>query len=118
MDNIHPLVLKVAGKLVPVAIGGIAAHVKFLVNQLRDSEECARWQYIITSFFYQAVGHPTYRFEERTICFCVPHKFRVKVANIFILRSGCIRQNHWSGSGWLAPVCAWYCSPTGRTVRG
>ena len=84
MDDIHPLVLKVAGKLVPVAIGGMAAVVKFLVNQLRDSEECGGWQYIMTSFFYQAVGHPTYRFEERTICFCVPDKFRVKVPNIFI----------------------------------
>ena len=40
MDDIHPLVLKVAGKLVPVAIGGMAADVNFLVNQLRDSEEC------------------------------------------------------------------------------
>ena len=40
MDDIHPLVLKVAAKLVPVAIGGMAADVKFPVNQLRDSEEC------------------------------------------------------------------------------
>ena len=38
MDDIHPLVLKVAGKLVPVAIGGMAADVEFLVNQLRDSD--------------------------------------------------------------------------------
>ena len=51
MDDIHPLVLKVAAKLVPVAIGGMAADVKFLVNQLRDSEECGGWQYIMTSFF-------------------------------------------------------------------
>ena len=50
MDDIHPLVLKVAGKLVPVAIGGMAADVKFLVNQLRDSEECGGWQYIMTFF--------------------------------------------------------------------
>ena len=34
MDDIHPLVLKVAGKLVPVAIGGMAADVKFLVTEL------------------------------------------------------------------------------------
>ena len=79
MDNIHPLVLKVAAKLVPVPIGGMAADVKFLVNQLRNSEECGGWQYIMTSFFDQVVGHPTYRFEERTICFCVPDKFRVRV---------------------------------------
>ena len=46
MDDIQPLVLKVAGKLVPVAIGGMAADVKFLVNQLRDCEECGGWQYI------------------------------------------------------------------------
>ena len=78
MDNIHPLVHKNAGRLVAVAIGGMAADVKFLVNQLRDSEECGGWQYIMTSFFYQAVRHPTYRFEERTICFCVLDKFRVK----------------------------------------
>ena len=51
MDDIHALVLKVAAKLVPVAIGGRAADVKFLVNQLRDSEECGGWQYIMTSFF-------------------------------------------------------------------
>ena len=82
MDDIHPLVLKVAGKPVPVAIGRMAADVKFLVNQLRDSEECGGWQYIMTSFFDQVVGHPTYRFEDRTICFC--DKFRVKVPNIFI----------------------------------
>ena len=88
MDDIHPLVLKVAAKLVPVAIGGMAADVKFLVNQLRDSEECGGWQYIMTSFFDQAVGHPTYRFEERTICLCVPDKFRVKVPNIFICDEG------------------------------
>ena len=43
MDDMHPLVLKVAGKLVLVAIGGMAADVKFLVNQLRDSEECGGW---------------------------------------------------------------------------
>ena len=55
MDDIHPLVLKVAAKLVPVAIGGMAADVKFLVNQLRDSEECGGWQYIMTSFFDQAL---------------------------------------------------------------
>ena len=34
MDNIQPLALKVAGKMVPVAIGGMAADVKFLVNRL------------------------------------------------------------------------------------
>ena len=56
MDDIHPLVLKVAAKLVPVAIGGMAADVKFLVNQLRDSEECGGWQYIMTSCFDQAVS--------------------------------------------------------------
>ena len=88
MDDIHPLVLKVAGKLVPVAIGGMAADVKFVVNQLRDSEECGGWQYIMTSFVDQAVGHPTYRFEERTICFCLLDKFRVKVPNIFICHQG------------------------------
>ena len=32
MDDIHPLVLKVAGKLVPMAIGGMAADVKFLFS--------------------------------------------------------------------------------------
>ena len=74
MDDIYPLVLKVAAKLVPVAIGGMAADVKSLVNQLHDSEECGGWQYIMTSFYDQAVGHPTYRFEERTICFCVPEQ--------------------------------------------
>ena len=59
MDDIHPLVLKVAGKLVPVAIGGMAAGVKFLVNQLRDSEECGGWQYIMTSFLIkQSVTRP------------------------------------------------------------
>ena len=42
----------------------------------------------MTSFFDQAVGHPTYRFEKRTICFCVPDKFRVKVPNIFICDQG------------------------------
>ena len=88
MDDIRPLVLKVAGKLVPVAIGGMAADVKFLVNQLRDSEESGGWQCIMTTFFYQAAGHPTYRFEERTICFCVPDKFRPKVPNIFICDEG------------------------------
>ena len=56
MDDIHPLVLKVAGKLVPVAIGGMAADVKFLVNQLRDSEECGGWQYIMTG--RQSVTRP------------------------------------------------------------
>ena len=88
MDDIHLLVLKVLGKRVPVAIGGMAANVKFLVNQLRDSEECGGWQYIMTYFFDQAVGHPTYRFAERTICFCVPDKFRVKFPNIFICDQG------------------------------
>ena len=105
MDDIHPLVLKVAAKLVPVAIGGMAADVKFLVNQLRDSEECAGWQYIMTSFFDQAVGHPTYRFEERTICFCVPDKFRVKVPNIFICDQGAYGSTiGLAAAGWLLRV--------------
>ena len=105
MDDIHPLVLKVAGKLVPVAIGGMAADVKFLVNQLRDSEESGGWQCIMTSFFDQAVGHPTYRFEERTICFCVPHKFRVKVPNIFICDEGAYRSTiGLAAAGWLLRV--------------
>ena len=105
MDDIHPLVLKVAGKLVPVAIGGMAADVKFLVNQLRDSEECGGWQYIMTSFFDRAVGHPTYRFEERTICFCVPDKFRVKVPNIFICDQGAYGSTiGLAAAGWLLRV--------------
>ena len=105
MDDIHPLVLKVAGKLVPVAIGGMAADVKFLVKQLRDSEECGGWQYIMTSFFDQAVGHPTYRLEERTICFCVPDKFRVKVPNIFICDQGaCGSTIGLAAAGWLLRV--------------
>ena len=105
MDDIHPPVLKVAAKLVPVAIGGMAADVKFLVNQLRDSEECGGWQYIMTSFFYQAVGHPTYRFEERTICFCVPDKFRVKVPNIFICDQGAYGSTiGLAAAGWLLRV--------------
>ena len=60
MDDIHLLVLKVAGKLVPVPIGGMAADVKFLVNRLRDSEECGGWLYIMTSFFFirQSVTRP------------------------------------------------------------
>ena len=58
MDDIHPLVLKVAGKLVPVAIGGMAADVKFLVNQLRDFEERGGWQYIMTSFFLSGRRSP------------------------------------------------------------
>ena len=41
-----------------------------------------RQKKIMTSFFYQAVGHPTYRFEERLICFFVTDKFRVKVPNV------------------------------------
>ena len=105
MDDIHPLVLKVAAKLVPVAIGGMAADVKFLVHQLRDSEECGGWQYIMTSFFDQAVGHPTYRFEERTICFCVPDKFRVKVPNIFICDQGAYGSTiGLPAAGWLLRV--------------
>ena len=88
MDDIHPMVLKVAGKPVPVAIGGMAANVKFVVNELRDSEECGGRQHIMTSFFDRAVGHPTYRFEETTICFFVPDKFRVKVPNIFMCDQG------------------------------
>ena len=105
MDDIHPLVLKVAAKLVPVAIGGMAADVKFLVNQLRDSEECGGWQYIMTSFFDQAVGHPTYRFEEGTICFCVPDKFRVKVPNIFICDQGAYGSTiGLAAAGWLLRV--------------
>ena len=105
MDDIHPLVLKVAAKLVPVAIGGMAADVKLLSNQLRDSEECGGWQYIMTSFLDQAVGHPTYRFEERTICFCVPDKFRVKVPNIFICDQGAYGSTiGLAAAGWLLRV--------------
>ena len=105
MDDIHPLVLKVAGQLVPVAIGGMAADVKFLVDQLRDSEECGGWQYVMTAFFHQAVGHPTYRFEERTICFCVPDKFRVKVPNIFICDRGAYGSTiGLAAAGWLLRV--------------
>ena len=52
LEDVHPLVLKVAGKSVLVAIAGMQANVKFVVNQLRDSDECGGWQYIITSFFY------------------------------------------------------------------
>ena len=42
----------------------------------------------MTPFFDQAIDHPTYRFEERTICFCVPDKFRVKVPNFLICDQG------------------------------
>ena len=51
LDDIHPLALKVAGGLVPIAIGEMAANVKVVVNQLRASEECGGWQYIMTSFY-------------------------------------------------------------------
>ena len=59
----------------------------------------------MTSFFYQAVGHPTYRFEERTICFCVPDKFRVKVPNIFICDQGAYGSTiGLATAGWLLRV--------------
>ena len=47
LEDIHPLVMKVAVKLVPIASGGMAADAKFVVNRLRDSEECGGWQYIM-----------------------------------------------------------------------
>ena len=83
-------------------LGPSSVLVRVLINDLRDSEECGGWQYIMTSFFDQAVGHPTYRFEERTICFCVPDKFRVKVPNISI----CDQRAYGStiglpAAGWL-----------------
>ena len=59
----------------------------------------------MTSFFDQAGGHPTYRFEERTICFCVPDKFRVKVPNIFICDQGAYGSTiGLAAAGWLLRV--------------
>ena len=72
---------------------------------LIDSEECGGWQYVMTSFFDQAVGHPTYRFEERTICFCVGDKFSVKVLNVFICDQGAYGSNiGLAAAGWLVRV--------------
>ena len=88
LEDVHPLVLKVAGKSHLVAIGGMQADVKFVVNQLCDSEKCGGWQYDMTFFLDQQCGHPVYRFEERTICFCVPNKFPVKALKIFICDQG------------------------------
>ena len=56
--RLQPLVMKVAGKLVPLAIGGMAADVKFLVNQSRNSEECGGWRYIMISFFLSGSRSP------------------------------------------------------------
>ena len=59
----------------------------------------------MTCFFDQAVGHPTYRVEERTICFCVSDKFRVKVPNIFICDQGAYGSTiGLAAAGWLLRV--------------
>ena len=88
-----------------MAIGGMQADVKFVVNQLSDLQECRGWQYIFTSFFDQQFGYPVYRFEERTISFFVPDKFRVKVPNIFICYHGaCSRTIGLAMSGWVPRV--------------
>ena len=39
LEDVDPLVLKVAGRSVPLAIGGMQDNFKFMVNQLRDSQE-------------------------------------------------------------------------------
>ena len=83
----------------------MAAVIKLLVNQLRDCEDCGGWQYIMTSSFDQAVRHPTYRFEQRTICFYVPHNFGVKVPNIFICEQGAYGSTiGLAAAGWLLRV--------------
>ena len=59
----------------------------------------------MTSFFDQQCGHPVYPFGERTICFCVPDKFRVNVPKFCICHQGAyINTIGLDVAGWVLQI--------------
>ena len=84
LQNTHPLVHKLAVKPVRIAMGGRAADVNVVVNQLCNSKERRGSQYIRTPLDDVAIGHPVYTVEESTISFFVPDKLRVKIPNTLL----------------------------------